>query len=340
MFKLFKLILYGWGAILLIGVFFFLLLFFFGDRRTPEEQVKLFNTQYAPEARIDLHGNLFLNLSSQNRTRFSAPKDQINLLIPKDFEPKLETYGSHRSRTVYIKVTLDELSDWSKPPPIPQEIANNVWLYSSLRMLIGMKPNTVEDPKVRDSIYEFMKSKRRVKLVEYGLDAKLYENYTEWRRSIFYPSGYTGYDPDVSKDRSYRQYIPDGYIDTLERYSFMHCYSRDSLKSDPYNPADTRWKIRKSNLEKKPQDDHSPDNCFLNRVHSKFINKASENRDNWVGIDCSPVSHECTAYFIAGRRSIEVTLWYHDIPQWRNTIEPIRLIINNFVIKNPKNIVK
>lgn len=282
------------------------------DWPTPERKVKAFNEKNGPEITTDISGNLYLELLPSKETERSASQERLSMKIPAEYEPELSKV---LERTIYIHITLDKLTDWTESPPIPRDVQQQARIYSSPLSLLKTEAPGDLPSEVKDDIYNHMELKRKRKRVRFKPDRKIHSSYAEWRKRRFY---------NTSK------YIQDGFVDGLERYFRMYCFSDAQLRSNPNRPDDMRWKSWKYALENKRTDDPSPDNCVVDRSNMILVNKESDNSNDWIFIKCSPVIHLCTATIFVERRTVEVDLWLKDAERWRETLDPIRSTINSF----------
>jgi hypothetical protein len=276
------------------------------DSQSP---VRGLNKSQWPEANVDANGRLSLSLPHQPATKRSAVKNAVRLAISPDLKPELHSYGTTFGRVIYLHVELHTLPARSEPPPIPHEVAENVRIYS-----LPWAPKTVKDPKVRQDLYHAMEYSRRNKRVRYGPDAPI--------RARFF---------DLI-DPASRNYLPDGEVDGLNRFSSLRCYTSSELQPDPANPEFMGWKWAKRALENKATDDPSPSGCVVNRYNTVLLSKPSEDRGTWIEIVCRPVLLDCVAAFIAAERVVEVDFDNYDIQHWRQIVEPVRKRIEQLVI--------
>ena len=285
---------------------------------TAEEKSARFNKKYGPDIQLDTNGNLSLNLSSKiwsirkswkKNKQISMPA--VQFYIPGSFKPKYSTNGNRK--TVYFNFTLKNLTPWDSPPPIPHAVAENVKIYSSPKRLIGLPPDTIDDPEVHKKIIDTMEYNRKHLYVAINLER--------------YIAGL------ITKTPLYGR-IADGEFDGLIRYSAVKCFSKYRLSPNSNRPKDKEYFRLRHILKHKPKDDPTPSNCAAFRGDAIFLSKQGTILEERVYMNCSQYIQKCRIYFLAGHREVSTKIYLKDFSNWRETVEPLRNQINSFVIKS------
>lgn len=277
----------------------------------PDSQVERFDRSHWPDAVVGANGVLGLSLPHEPATKYSAEKSALRLSISSDLNPELKFSGAF-GRTIYLHVELNTLPVRSEPPPIPHEIVENVRIYS-----LPWAPRSIKDPQVRQEIYNSMEYARRNKRVRYRPDAPIVKSFLDLRDRAFFGEG---------------EYLPDGKIDGLHRFSSLRCFTGSELAPNPAEPRYLDWKMAQEALRNKASDDPSPAGCTVNRYNTILISAPSEDIETWILIECKPVLQNCVASFIAAERLVEVDFDNYDVQNWRKIVEPVRTRINQLVI--------
>jgi hypothetical protein len=247
-------------------------------------------------------------LPQEPATKYSAEKKAIHLSMPSELEPELSFNGD---RTIYLHVELLTLPTRTEPPPIPREVAENVRIYSAL-----WAPQSIEDPRVRQKIYDAMEHSRTHKRVRFEPDAPIAKSFPELRDRAFFGRG---------------EYLSDGEIDGLSRWSSLRCFSADELVPNPAEPRYLGWKVSKRILERKASDDPAPPGCVVDRYNIVLMSVPSDEQETWIVIECKPVLQNCVASFVVANRLVEVDFDHYDVEHWRQIVEPVRTRIRQLV---------
>lgn len=139
-------------------------------------------------------------------------------------------------------------------------------------------------------------------------------------------------------------------IDGLESYVQLICYSDDQLNGVYQD------KFYKDNLQRKAGDDHSPENCYIDRAALSLKTPPNTPEDEQVIINCSNGS--CWAIFSFYRRRVEVNLQtdlnddynkinhypknpmrnevYTELSRWREKVDVARKRVDSFVVEQAK----
>ena len=111
----------------------------------------------------------------------------------------------------------------------------------------------------------------------------------------------------------------------LERYTRVNCIYAN-------NPPDP---FTEEKVKNKPADDNSPPDCWLNRNSTNLVSPPEVKADN-EGIDMSCSLVNCSVNFSAGHGVVvQSAVLYSDVPRWREFVEPVRTLIDSFVVREP-----
>ena len=122
-----------------------------------------------------------------------------------------------------------------------------------------------------------------------------------------------------------RHHMRDGMVADLERYTRVNCIYAN-------NPPDP---FTEEKVKNKPADDNSPPDCWLNRNSTNLVSPPKVKADN-EGIDMSCSLVNCSVNFSAGHGVVvQSAVLYSDVPRWREFVEPVRTLIDSFVVREP-----
>jgi hypothetical protein len=291
--------------------------------RTAEERLRDENARLAPEAEVAPDGSAVVRWPDVVSFHKELVAAAVELRVPTAYKPvptrEWPYTDDPKIESLFVTVVISGIEPWSTPPPIHPEIYDGPRLYSSLNTLLGKKPESMDDPKTRANFEKWRENKRRHKRVELRRNVSLDSVEQRSRKVAFLRDLYDA--PGAAIYDSKTKYLLDGEVGGLRRYSRLYCYSDREQSSDP---------LYRQILEHKQFDDPSPATCVVNRNLAVFVSPS--NATDWVFIECSPLGN-CDVHFQAGRRAARMTLWAYDIPRWRETVTPVRDVIDSFVVR-------
>jgi hypothetical protein len=236
----------------------------------------------------------------------------VRLEIPAALRPRPRWYFPVKGRPTPLlgfdmHLTI-ELPRWKTLPPVDPDSYDGPRLYSAWKTIFGLKPDTMADPKIRAD----------------------FENWRQWRRTHKMVTLYRMRDLPAQPDEALRRvahatdvqhgtleprdgsYMANGELAGLARYSRLVCHA-----GEEQNRPDVQAILRG-----KPADDPSPEGCVASSRFAMLF--AGLGTDDAILIACRSALDECTAFVQVGGRLAEFPIYEHDIPQWRETVEPVR----------------
>ena len=175
----------------------------------------------------------------------------------------------------------------------------------------------MSNPKTRATFEAWREQQRTHKVVKLLRNSSLSSAGQKHSETTFYRTLQAGVvDPDKGG------YILDGEVGGLRRFSSLHCISADE-QTKQHN---------KQILENKQRDDPSPKGCVVDRELALYV--SPPDASDWVFIKCHSLGN-CDVSFQAGQRKVWLSLWAYDVERWRETVNPVRAIVDSFVTSIP-----
>jgi hypothetical protein len=285
--------------------------------QTEEDVLKEANARFAPEAEMALDKSVTIRWPRLATLDGELMAEAVTLKIPAQYKPEASREWPHTSspsiESVDITIVLSGMKPWATPPPIHPEVYDGPRLYSSLNSLLGKEPDSMSNPKTRATFETWREHARIHKRVKLRRNGSLSSAQQKNRAATFYRTLQSGaVDPDQGG------YLLDGEIGGLRRFSKLYCYSAYQRTEQQH----------KQILEHKQRDDPSPPGCVVDRDLALYV--SPPDASDWVLIECHALGN-CDASFQAGQREARLSLWAYDVERWRETVNPVRGIVDSFV---------
>lgn len=289
--------------------------------RSDEEMRRDANAHLAPEAELAADESVTVRWPSLTTSSGELIAKEVSLRVPAQYAPEPAREWPHsakpRIESIAFTVVLSNIKPLPEPPPIHPEVYDGPRLYSMPNVLFGKKPDSMANPKTRaefEAWREWRRIQKRVRIQRNKSFGTMEQRHREvnFMRSLY----------DSPLEVGTEGYLLDGETGGLHRYSKFYCLSAHE-QSDPK---------RNGGLKNKQADDPSPSGCAVNRDLALYVSP-SEGKE-WVFIKCDSLG-TCTAKFQAGLRGVEVDMWAFDVVRWRETVTPVRQLIDSFVISDP-----
>lgn len=286
--------------------------------KSEEERRQETNSRLAPEAELTADRSVIVRWPALTSSSGEQVAKEVTLKVPAQYAPAPQREWPYsakpRIESLLIEVVLSNIKPWAESPPIDPEVYDGPRLYSAINVLFGQKPDSMDNPKTRAEFETWRERSRTHKIVRIKRNIS-FGTSEQRRHAVNFLRRL--YDSPSEVDRE--GYLRDGEVGGLRRFSKVYCQS-------VHDPSTSHGK---RNPEHKQADDPSPPGCSANRDLALFV--APFEATEWVFIECHPLG-VCTARFQAGSRGVEVDMWFHDVVRWRETVGPIRELIDGFVI--------
>lgn len=267
------------------------------------------------QRRADLASSGFRVENGSLVVEWPAERNRRTLLEPVRLEIPAALRPWPQRSSIDLHLVVD-LPPWQVLPPIDAETYDGPRLYSAWKTIFGLKPDTMADPKIRADYERWRQWRRTDKLVVLYRDRDLPAEPMEALERIAHASNVQQGSVLEARDGSH---VRDGELAGLTRYSRLICYGEGNRQQPDVQAF----------LRRKAADDPSPAGCVAVRAAALLFRGLGT--EDATLIACRSTVDECTAYIQVAGRLAEFPIFVHDLPQWRDTVEPLRAQLRRLV---------